>query len=363
MERGAGQRVVRFDSPSVRLQLPAEQRREQHRDVAGGELRPRRHRARTAVGGRARLQLGARVPAVHGLGGRPGGPEGAPGDFSEAGRRGGHLDDADSVRRLPLRRPRPLPGAPGRAQAGGAQQPLDAEPRLRGGRRPGALAAARSLRHRLGGGVRQRPAGAAVGPVQRAGRGSSRGEPAAGGGGVPLGARRGAAAAADRGVVFLARLHDRNPAVRRTQLRRGLLPLLRQPERDAGAPRRAGGVWPSAAVHGVAGAPPRLQVRQPPAAVPRAQHRQLPVGAGRRADPDLPALVHALQPGAGAAGAAPVAARRDAARRIAARSRGSGAAARARRGGAGAGTGADERGTDGRPGAARADHSPAARRP
>ena len=102
------------------------------------------------VGRRARLQHGARVPAVHGVGGGPGGPQRAPGDVPAAGRRGRHLDDADPVRRPPLRRPRPLPGAPGRAQAGGAQQPLDTEPRLRHRRRPGALAtsAARSVRQR-----------------------------------------------------------------------------------------------------------------------------------------------------------------------------------------------------------------------
>ena len=41
--------------------------------------------------------------------------------FFAVGRRGRHHHDADSVRRLPLRRPRPLPGAPGRAQAWGAQ--------------------------------------------------------------------------------------------------------------------------------------------------------------------------------------------------------------------------------------------------
>ena len=76
----------------------------------------------------------------------PEGPQRAPGDLPAAGRRGRHHHDADPVRRLSLRRPRPLPRAPGRAQAGGAQQPLDAEPRLRHRRRPGALAAARSAR-------------------------------------------------------------------------------------------------------------------------------------------------------------------------------------------------------------------------
>ena len=137
----------------------------------------------------------------------------------------------------------------------------------------------------LVGSLRQRPPRAGVGPVQRAGRRSPQGEPAAGGGGVPLGARRGPAAAADRGLVLLARLHDRDPAVRRTQLRRGVVPQLRQPAGDARAPRRAGAIRAPAAVHGVAGAPPRLQVRQPPAAVPGAQRRRLPVGPGRRAAP------------------------------------------------------------------------------
>ena len=40
----------------------------------------------------------------------------------------------------------PYPGRQDEPQAGGAQQPLDAEPRLRHRRRPGALAAARGVR-------------------------------------------------------------------------------------------------------------------------------------------------------------------------------------------------------------------------
>ena len=75
-------------------------------------------------------------------------------------------------------------------------------------------------------------------------------------------------------------------------------------QRRAGAIGRVGG-------HGVAGASPRLQIRQPPAAVPGAQRGQLPVGPGGRPHPDVPALVHPLQRGAGARGT-PVAARRDA---------------------------------------------------
>ena len=46
------------------------------------------------------------------------------------------------------------------------------------------------------GSLPKRPPRVGVGPVQRAGRGSPQGEPAAGAGGVPLGARRGSAAAA-----------------------------------------------------------------------------------------------------------------------------------------------------------------------
>ena len=85
-------------------------------------------------------------PAVRGVGGGPGGPHGAPGDLPAAGRRGRHLDDARSCSTTAASTTRPLPRAPGRAQAGGAQQPLNAEPRLRHRRRPGALAAARSAR-------------------------------------------------------------------------------------------------------------------------------------------------------------------------------------------------------------------------